>query len=456
MTVFLGVDLGTSYFKVGVFDGSGRLRGLGRSATPVTRGPAGVHEMPLPAFWQALQLALAEAMRQADVSPRAIGGVSYSSQANTLVLVDRAGEPLTPFVLWTDRRASPLEPELEAFGTTPEFLRTTGFSGLAPEFSGAKWRWFQREQPAVWARMERVLTLSDYFTWALTGESAGDATTAAFTGAFATARGEWWDEALACYGVTAGQLAHPLPPGSACGRTITRAEDCLGIPAGVPFAVGALDHYAGAIGAGLERFSDVSLSIGTVLAALRVGAYDPKAGCFAGRHVDGTRFFRLAFNTPGATEVEQYRATFAPDMGYEQLLQWAAQHAAGARSPDPADPAAVHGAPVLKIVERLAWSHARLLADLGAMPASGPVLVTGGGTRSLDWMQILADMLDVEVLTPSTPEPACLGAAVFAAVAAGEYSNVAEASSQLVRPGPAVRPRPAVAAGYAAERAKIR
>ena len=42
----------------------------------------------------------------------------------------------------------------------------------------------------------------------------------------------------------------------------------LNLPAGIPFAVGALDHHAAALGSGMGDLADASLSIGTVLAAL--------------------------------------------------------------------------------------------------------------------------------------------------------------------------------------------
>ena len=59
--------------------------------------------------------------------------------------------------------------------------------------------------------------------------------------------GSAWSEALRTYAVEAAQLATPLRPGSACGRTVARATELLGLRAGIPFAVGALDVYTAAI-----------------------------------------------------------------------------------------------------------------------------------------------------------------------------------------------------------------
>lgn len=248
MALLLGIDFGTSYFKVGLFEPTGALRGLGRVAVGKDSSAPGRSEVPVERFWHLLRTGLAEALVQAGADAGAITGVSYSSQANTFLLLDRADVPLTPLVVWDDRRAHPLDPAVAAWGGSEAFRRTAGFSGLAAEFAPAKWRWFQQQEPATWARVVRVMTLSDYFTFALTGEAAGDASTAALTGMHATAAGGWWPEAMEFFDVSPAALSRPLPPGTRCGQTVGRARELLGLPAGVPFAVGGLDHYMAAIG----------------------------------------------------------------------------------------------------------------------------------------------------------------------------------------------------------------
>ena len=456
MGAYLGIDLGTSYFKAGVFDPAGRLLGLGRVAAPTSFRPGGFAEQPVTSFWIALRAACTAGLRQAGIKPSDLAGISYASQANSFVLLDRSDAPLTPLVAWTDNRAAPLPPELAAFAARPPFLATTGFSSLAPEFAAAKLRWFQQQEPRLWSRVRRVQMIADYFTHALTGEPVTDLATAAFTGALATERDEWWPEALACYGVTVEQLASPRLPGFRCGSTNTRAEHLLGLPAGVPFGVGSLDHHAAAMGVGIERFSPVSISIGTVLAALRLGEYLPRPDCFLGRHRPGNRFFQLAFQRPGAPEVARYRDQNLPQGELLDMLRWAARCAPGADAAPEHEGQRLHGAGMLGIVEQLAVAQAGLILRLGGLEPGQPLLVTGGATRSPDWLQILADFLDVEICAAANPEPACLGAAILAATAAGAHADVAAAEAAMVQPVVPVRPRPAVAAAYAGRRPRVR
>jgi xylulokinase len=259
MSLLLGIDLGTSYFKVGLFDAAGALKGLGRVAVETDRPAPRRFEVPVPRFWMLLRRGLAEALDQAGANAREIAAVSYSSQTNSFVLLDRADSPLTPIVLWTDERAEPTAPDMVAFSRREEFARTVGFSGWSGGFAAAKWRWFQENEAEIWARTDRALTLADYLTFALTGECVGDASTAAFLGLYDLAQRRWWLAALAACRVEAAQLASPLAPGTVAGRTVPRAMELLGLPAGVPFAVGGLDHHVAALGSGLGVKADVSI-----------------------------------------------------------------------------------------------------------------------------------------------------------------------------------------------------
>ena len=76
------------------------------------------------------------------------------------------------------------------------------------------------------------------------------------------------------------------------------------------------------------------------------------------------------------------------------------------------------------------------------MPAPSQIRISGGGTASPLWRQILADVLETELATVSTTEGAAYGAALLAAVASGWFADVDEATAQLVTVTPAATPGP--------------
>lgn len=451
MSLLLGIDLGTSYFKVGLFEASGDLKGLGRVPVQKVAPAPGRCELAVGEFWRALRRGLSDALAQARATPGDISALSYSSQASSFVLLDSQDEPLTPFVVWTDARGASEAEELDGFARTADFGAAIGFEGLSAQSAPAKWRWFQRHESATWVRTRRIMTMADYFAFTLTGERVVDASTVAFLGAYHLTRRGWWTEALQRYGVDPERLSAPVTPGTVFGRTIRRATEALGIPAGIPFAAGALDHHAAALGSGLGRFADLSISTGTVLAALvLVDTPTPQAECYHGCHVDGSRFWRLSFDPDGAGQLEDYQRAFAPQRSVETLLALAARVPAGAAWHD--SPNRDDGTAVRAVLERVAAAHARLVARVVAgTPMAGNVsrvLATGGGARSPLWLQINADMLGVPVVTPACPERACLGAAAFAAVAAGGYRTLEEATAAMVRPDRVFEPDAALHARY--------
>jgi xylulokinase len=82
-----------------------------------------------------------------------------------------------------------------------------------------------------------------------------------------------------------------------------------------------------------------------------------------------------------------------------------------------------------------------LMAAAG-MPRPSRILASGGGLASPVWTQILADVLEAEIATPSTTEGAAFGAAVLAAVGAGWFPTVEHAADGFVRATPRAEPGP--------------
>ncbi len=428
----LGIDFGTTFFKVGLFARDGTLRGLGRVPVNPQRTPDGRCELPVPQFWSSLRTALAEALREADCGPAAIVALSYSSQANSFVLLNANDRPLTPLVLWPDQRGT--EDHLRRFSASTEFAAHAGFFHLGTEFAAMKWRWFQKNAPKIWERCARVATLPDYLVLALTGEFACDTGTAALTGALDVRQSQWWEPALAAYGVSETQLARPAPSGTIIGKTLPAATELLGLPAGLPCALGTLDHHAAALGSGVGSRAEISISTGTVLAALRLTReFEPRLDCYLAAHVPPGTYFQLTFDPAGAGQLDAYRALHAPELSIEQLLAQASEPPARRRD-------TLHGTSVAALLERICAAQGALVQRLATHNPVRSVVATGGGSRSPLWLQLQANALGVPVLTPSSQERACLGAALFAADAVGWYASLAEAIEAMVSPGPVYEP----------------
>jgi len=433
-----GVDLGTSYFKVGLFDREGAMRGLGRVAVAKDKGEGSLCEVTTERFWSTLRRALEQACMKANATGKDIQALSYSSQANSFLLLDENNAPLTPLILWPDIRAEHIDQAVTSLWRHPHFLATTGIGiDVSPEFCVAKLKWFEHQHPDIWVRTRKVMTISDYFVFMLTGKTVGDAGTASLLGLYDLWQHNWWTDAFAMLGIDPSLFSIPLLPGTIAGVIRPEGAKLLGLNNAVPLAVGSLDHHMAAIGAGVPSVAPTSESTGTVVACLNlIEEFIPKPQCCMGPGTDKNMFYQLASSGNSAGVLEWYQKNFAPDMSIVDLLLQAQGVSAGADGLI-ALPCAdtytdltgfkngsakhTHGHYVRAILESNAATLKQLVEQLCGDTMPPRIVATGGGAKSNLWLQIKADMLQTEMIATNCEEPACRGGAMFAAHAINWY-----------------------------------
>lgn len=448
MELVLGIDLGTSYFKLGLFDRKGKVRGLSRVFVLKETHDGSRCELPVGRFWELLNQGLSEACNEANSNRGDIEAISYSSQANSFVLLDDNNQPLTPLILWPDSRVKRVDKAVRELWQRNDFLKKTGLGiGSSPQFCVTKLRWFQQNQPAIWSRVNRIMTISDYLTFGLTGQTVGDEGTASLLGLWDLQNHDWWDEALQMLGLSRPRLSKPLGLGTVAGTVNAEGAKRLEIKNGVALAVGSLDHHIAAIGAGIGQEACVSESTGTVLACLCCSEqYRPKTNCCMGPH-HGREWYQLVFSGNGALALEWYQKHYAPDISIDELMKLAGlvdigsnglialpslekyQGLAGFLNMSAEHQ---HGSFVRAIMESTAATLAGLIVSLCPGGTPEKIVATGGGARSNLWLQIKADLLGAEFMTTDCQESACLGAAMLAGVAAGWFENLDQASAAWV------------------------
>lgn len=445
-----GFDLGTTYFKVGLYDRQGQRRGLGRRAFDKQEPEPGHREAGVDAFRQMLKGALDDAVVAAECSRSDIKGVSYAAQANTFLLLDSAGTPLTPIVVWPDGRANPLPRDVQAFWAQPALLEATGLGLFGAEWMVAKLDWFRRECPELWSRRPAVMTLSDYLCFLMTGCRVGDAGTASLLGLWDLRGEQYYRPALERLGLAESQLARLHRPGTMTLDLGAGAATWLGLPAGIPFTIGGMDHHAAALGAGIGPVAPVSVSFGTSLVCFRpLEAYVARIGCCVGPMTDSDAYYQMSFCSPGTSVLDDYKEAQSDSVSYDELFALAESVPAGC---DGLRAETVNGAltflgerilhgrghHVRAILELTGHNVARLLGDLN-MPdeflAKPVVLAVGGGAGRDLWMRVVAETAGVQVVPARPADTASKGAAMLSAVALGWFKDVNACASQWIVKG---------------------
>lgn len=431
MKYTLGIDLGTSYFKAGLFNSEGMLCGLGRVAVK-KRIEDGVQcELAVEDFWLFLQQAIAQAKMQAKAATHDIAMIGYSSQANTFTLLDEKDQPLCPFIVWSDRRSEKIYSEVQTIWQHKNFSQNTGI-GIPPSeyFCINKLIWFKQHQPLMWQKMRKIATISDYLVYTLTGQRCIDSGTASLLGILNIHTLAWDKLALSYLGLSENFFAQPKLSGTLAGRIVNRRlTNQLGLPDDIPVYLGSLDHYMAAFGAGLGGTCQATISLGTVVACVnQTPQFAPTPDICVAPAIGGKEFHQLTWDTNGAVVLEWYNRTFCPHLTIAELVQ-----AAVSISSDcdglVAKPNAhqyenlqgfenirkthTHGHFARAIMRSVAETMARLIDRLCLDQKPRRIAATGSGAKSQLWLEICSKAVNAEVFATPCPEPACKGAAMM-------------------------------------------
>ncbi|HPY41408.1 MAG TPA: xylulokinase, partial [Thiolinea sp.] len=255
----LGIDLGTSSIKVVLMDERQTILGSSSQALEVIRPHEGWSEQN-PADWlnavdQALQaLQHSYPQQMADVQ-----GLALSGHMHGATLIDAQNQVLRPCILWNDTRSYQEAAELDA---NPIFRKLSG-NIVFPGFTAPKLVWVQKHEPAVFAKVHKVLLPKDYVRWWLTGEYASDMSDAAGTAWLDVAKRAWSQELLAASGMRIEQMPEAIEGTAISGQLRKDLAERWGIKQTAIVAGGAGDNAAAACGMGTVAAGSAFVSLGT-------------------------------------------------------------------------------------------------------------------------------------------------------------------------------------------------
>ncbi|MFD8945248.1 FGGY family carbohydrate kinase, partial [Streptomyces californicus] len=167
--VVIGVDSSTQSTKAAFIDaGTGEQLAVGRAPHVVT-GEGGARESDPETWWRALGDAVAAGLKESGLPARAVTGIAVAGQQHGLVVLDGAGRPLRPALLWNDTRSAPQAAALtEEFGGPGAWAERTGSVPVA-SITASKWRWLRETDPANASAAAAVRLPHDFLTERLAG-----------------------------------------------------------------------------------------------------------------------------------------------------------------------------------------------------------------------------------------------------------------------------------------------
>lgn len=430
--LLLGVDLGTTALKAGLFDLDGQLVAVAERPYATDRPLPNWAEQD-PQHWLA---AVAEALDQLEGAARGrrVAALGVCGQVNTHVFVDEAGSPLRPAVLWQDQRCAAIANEF----------------GLDASSLICRAEWLRRHEPELWERTAFVLSPKDFLLARLCALRSAVTDPTSSIGLVDLAGG--YDKAVLA---RVPGLAERMP-------RIERIDAPIGAAArpahplvdNALIVVGSMDAWGNLYGSGAVEHGDAIEVAGTseIVGVLSRESY-PVPGIVSFPPLDGLQLHAGPTQAGGAAVVWLAELLGSP---IEKVLDAAAQappgsngllflpYLLGERAPlwDSDTRAAFiglssdHGFAHLcrSVLEGVAYSARHLLEEIEKAALVQPEVLnsSGGGSRSDLWCQIKADVLERPVARLRVRQSGCLGAALMAASGAGLVSNLREAATRMV------------------------
>lgn len=435
--MYLGIDIGTSELKALIINTHGEIVASQHATLSVQRPHPHWAEQDPERWWQACTDVLAGLRQQAPEAWSAVRAIGLSGQMHGAVLLDADGKVLRPCILWNDTRsAAQCEVLRKCY---PQMMAISG-NMIMPGFTAPKLRWVAEQEPEIFSRIDKVLLPKDYLRWRLTGHFVSEPSDAAGTLWLDVAQRDWSDELLTITGLTRAQMPELVEGSAVSGRLRPTLASEWGLSTSVSVAGGGGDNAASAVGVGAVNPGDAFISLGTSGVIFVVNdrlQADPQSGVHAFCHALPGRWHQMSVMLSAASCLRWLCNLLA--VSESQLMEEMAQltaeqlrqaplflpYLSGERTPhnDPdasgsffnlrhETPRALLG---YAVIEGVAFGLADGLAVLGdAQHHIQQCSLTGGGARSTLWAQLIADVLQLPMVTHPASASGALGAARLA------------------------------------------
>ena len=472
---FLGSDVGTGGLKTVLIDEDANLVASSMKEYPLF-SPKPLWSEQNPEDWfNAFVEGVKEIFAKSNVDPKEVSALGLAGQMHGLTAVDADGKPLRHAILWNDQRtAAECASITERIGAE-RLLETTG-NPVLPGFTLPKIEWLRVHEPDVFRRAETFLLPKDYLRFRLTGARHSDVSDSSGTALFNVGARRWATELAEELGVPISALPEVFESPTLSSKLTAEAARATGLPEGLPVAAGAGDQAAQAFGNGVVKPGAAVVTVGTsgvVFAALERYRYEPEGRLHAFCHCSPGLWHLMGVMLAAGGSLQWFRNEFcreeiaeAGEKGvdpYEVMTAKAAEIDPGADGllflpyldgertpyPNPNARGVFLGATsrhtkahfIRAVIEGVSFGLLDSMELIREAGLDAPTArVSGGGSKSPLWRQIIADMFDVETVVVNAPEGAAFGAALIAALGAGAYRDADDVASRAVRVADPISP----------------
>ena len=493
MLYAIAYDVGTTGVKTCLFeiDSEVRLIAGEYAGYDLWILPDGGAEQDTEQWWQAMCATTKRLLEKTGVAPEKISGLSFCSQMQGMVLVDKLGNALRRPMSYMDQRAAQEFRDFQKRGITLSGVEVSTLvrsliitHAVSSSVKDPLWKykWVQKNEPELFKRVYKWLDVKEYLICRCTGECVMTRDSAYSTFLYDTRPGHegWSHELCRIYGVAEEHLPRVIECTDVAGRLTERAAAELGLLPQTPVYGGGGDATLIGVGAGCTHLGDTHVYsgtsgwVGTLIGRQKVdvsammcgivGAQEGMFNYFAEMETAG-KCFEWVKKHMVEDEIDTYlqkiNVADSTETAYESLYDYMSDAIAripagsggviftpwlhGNRCPFEDHRAAGmffnlkietgETQMIRAVLEGICFHLRWMLECQDKKIRTGRVLrFVGGGALSPATCQILADITGRPVETvPNTKDVGAIGAAMLVAVGSGALNDL-ESASSLIRP----------------------
>jgi xylulokinase/glycerol kinase len=461
------IDVGTTGTRTIIFNSPGEMLSSSYTEYPIiTPEPTSV-EQDANQWWQTVCKTSKKALKSKKIPPNDIVAIAVTNQRETIVPVDKNGEPLHNALVWQDRRTVKQCNEIKNKIGAGQIFKTTGLT-IDPYFSAPKIMWFRDNKPKIFKKAHKFLLVHDYIVHKLTGEFQTDHSNASRTMLFDINKFKWNDRICEDLSIPIDKLPQLNRSGTIIGELTAQAAKETGLVKGTTVVAGGGDQQCAALGLGVVKEGLVKATTGTgtfVVGHLEKQKLDKKMRVLCSASVLPKKWvLEASIFTTGAiyrwfrdnfAEAEKFRAKKEKIDVYEILNQEIAAgepganglflipHFVGAGAPywNPNAKGMLYGLSlghtkrdILRaVIEGVCFEIKNSLEVFDELGLNiNELRIAGGAAKAPIWNQIMSDIYGLPVVKSVYEETTALGAAILASSGSGIYSDLQKAVKNMV------------------------
>ncbi|MFX1411615.1 MAG: FGGY-family carbohydrate kinase [Promethearchaeota archaeon] len=458
------LDLGTTGCRTYIFDLAGTIIASDYQEWNSFYPSPSYVEQDAKLWWDSIKKTIHNAIKKSGIDKTDIVSLSVTNQRETVVPVDKEGNPLHNALVWQDRRTINQVESIKSKLGLDKIYQITGLT-IDPYFSATKILWFKDEKPEIYQKTHKFLLVSDFIIYKLTGTFYTDFSNVSRTMLFDINNLRYSEEIASELEIDLDKMPEAIDCGVDIGEIAT--DETL-FDKKTLVVSGAGDQQSAALGVGVITPGDIKCTTGTgsfILAYLSEPKFDPEKRVLCSCHaIPGAWVQEASVFTTGAVlrwlrdEIGQAECMSAQEGQdpYDVITESAEQSPIGANGliviPHFVGAGAPYWNPFAKgIIFGLSLGHQRrdlyravlegvayeikknieVFKELGVHPIE--LKLTGGGSRSDFWNQIYADVLGITCVRNVIEESTSLGAAILAASGAGIFPDISKAAESLCK-----------------------